>query len=187
MSPPCICQGSVTVGFAKGHFGFSWSIMYLQLLHKCLSTLKPVLAYRFIYSFRYPLQIVLQVPCCITEVSLKVSEVSQWHVQNEKITENFAIFPSCLPALAVSGNRYWFLPSALLSGFGSEQILHLPEDSLTIFRLLIYSVLFSMSIITPLVSSLVSFFFTTLITANGTLHFSSSTLTLPSECSEICP
>lgn len=83
VSLPCVCQGSVTVHFAKGPFGFSWDIMCLQLLHKYLSTLKPVLVYRLIYSFN-SLQILLQVPCCITEVCLKVSEVSQGHVQNEK-------------------------------------------------------------------------------------------------------
>lgn len=83
VSLPCVCQGSVTVHFAKGPFVFSWGIMYLQLLHKYLSTLKPVLAYRFIY-FSNSLQILLQVTCCITEVCLKVSEVSQGHVQNAK-------------------------------------------------------------------------------------------------------
>jgi len=73
----------------------------------------------------------------------------------------------------VSGNGYRLLPRTLLSGFGSEQILGLPEDFLTTFQLLIHSVLISMSIIIPLVCSLVSSSFRGLITANGTLHFSS--------------
>lgn len=67
----------------------------------------------------------------------------------------------------VGSNGYWLLPSALLSGFGSEQILRLPEDFLTTFQLLIHSVLISMSIIIPLVCSLVSSSFCGLIRANG--------------------
>lgn len=55
VSLPCGCQGSVTVALQKAPLqrgtGYPWGIMYLQLLPKSLSTLNPVLAYRFIYLF----------------------------------------------------------------------------------------------------------------------------------------